>query len=189
MHTEWKSQLGQDEFVARMMQYKRGGTYVDIGAGDPIEISNTFALERNLGWSGVLCEKNPDLLAAIMRNRPGNIVHDDALTADWSTMFSKIADDIWIDYLSLDLEPPELTLSVLRSLPLDRFRFRIATVEHDLYRVGGHKRSVEMASIMYAAGYRFFDTVGVVSESGQHLPIEDWWIHSLSGIDAEVFKR
>lgn len=177
---EWKSQLGQDEFVAQTMHFKRNGTFADIGAGHPTEISNTFALERHLGWRGILCDI--EHAPALMSRASQNIVVADARTTDWGELFARIAVDGWIDFLSLDLEPPDLTLEILRRLPLDRFRFRIATVEHDAYRQGGHRRSFEMAEIMYRNGYECVGTAGLQSDDGKRHDIEDWWIHRDSGL-------
>lgn len=50
------SQYGQDSFVADFFEQKSGGTFVDIGANDGVTFSNTFYLERELGWSGVAVE-------------------------------------------------------------------------------------------------------------------------------------
>ena len=181
MEIDWKAQLGQDRFVVDVLGGKRDGTYVDIGAGHPTDISNTYVLETRFAWRGVLCEKDPSLLAEIMRRRAGNEVSTDALAADWHSLFSKIAKDGWIDYLSLDLEPPDLTLEVLRRLPLGPFKFRVATVEHDAYRDGGHRRMMDMASIMYSHGYQCVGTAQMKVD-GELLSIEDWWVHEELGI-------
>lgn len=179
MEIDWQSQLGQDRFVAAAFGGKRDGTYIDIGAGDPKTISNTYALERHFGWRGVLCDI--EYASALLSRSSQNVVVADARTAYWDELFARFAVDGWIDYLSLDLEPPSLTMEVMRALPLERYRFRIATIEHDLYREGGHRRMVEMASRMYALGYRFVGTAAI-EQNGATLPIEDWWIHSESGI-------
>ena len=178
---EWKSQLGQDHFVASATAFKRNGTFADIGAGHPTEISNTFALERHLGWSGILCDI--EHAPALMSRASQNIVVADARTTDWGELFARIAVDGWIDFLSLDLEPPDLTLEVLKKLPLDRFRFRVAVVEHDMYREGGHRRAAEMSAIMYRNGYEFAGTAGMVMDDGTRIDIEDWWIHRESGLE------
>ena len=38
------SQLHQDMFVLCMLDGKRGGTYLEIGANEPVFISNTYLL-------------------------------------------------------------------------------------------------------------------------------------------------
>lgn len=37
----------------------RGGFFLDIGAHDGIELSNTYVLEKKYNWSGICVEANP----------------------------------------------------------------------------------------------------------------------------------
>ena len=39
-----------------MLKQKHGGFFLDIGAGDGVEISNTLRLERDFGWHGIAIE-------------------------------------------------------------------------------------------------------------------------------------
>lgn len=49
-----KFSAGLEEFLARsFFNDLRGGVFVDIGASDAVKGSNTYRLERNLGWSGL----------------------------------------------------------------------------------------------------------------------------------------
>jgi len=43
------SQLGQDDFVLRVLSGLRGGYFLDTGAADGITSSNTLLLEREYG--------------------------------------------------------------------------------------------------------------------------------------------
>jgi FkbM family methyltransferase len=57
---KFHSQAGQDEWVIRrVFDYKTGGYFVDAGAFDGVHLSNTYWLERNLGWSGLCIEADP----------------------------------------------------------------------------------------------------------------------------------
>lgn len=58
-HVSWYSQARQDEVVAALLRHKRGGYFVDLAANDPVKISNTYALETRLGWTGLCLEPNP----------------------------------------------------------------------------------------------------------------------------------
>lgn len=49
--------------------YRTGGHFIDIGAADGIELSNTFALERYLGWNGICVEADPVTFGKLVRNR------------------------------------------------------------------------------------------------------------------------
>ncbi len=50
------SQVSQDLFAAYSSGLKRGGYFVEFGAGDGVRYSNTLLLETELGWTGILAE-------------------------------------------------------------------------------------------------------------------------------------
>jgi FkbM family methyltransferase len=63
------SQYGQDAFVIEYYKNKRNGVFVDIGAYDGISLSNTYYLEKELGWTGVCFEPVPAIFGMLDRNR------------------------------------------------------------------------------------------------------------------------
>lgn len=58
-HIPWTSQSNQDKVVASLFQNKTGGYFVELAANDAVDISNSYALERNLQWNGLCIEANP----------------------------------------------------------------------------------------------------------------------------------
>ena len=67
---EFFSQYGQDMFIVeQLFRGMRGGFFVDIGASDGITLSNTYYLERNLGWTGICFEPNPAAYEKLRQNR------------------------------------------------------------------------------------------------------------------------
>lgn len=50
-----KSQYGQDMFVLEKIFNKKHGFFVEVGANDPFELSNSYALEK-FGWTGISFE-------------------------------------------------------------------------------------------------------------------------------------
>ena len=52
---------GQDTLIAELLGSKRDGVFIDIGANDGVTISNTYFLEKELGWSGVAIEPIPSI--------------------------------------------------------------------------------------------------------------------------------
>jgi hypothetical protein len=42
---------------------KRGGFFIEAGAHNGVEASNTLYLEKKLGWTGILVEPNPQTFA------------------------------------------------------------------------------------------------------------------------------
>lgn len=64
-----QSQLGQDIFVLIATQLKRNGYFVEFGATDGKHLSNTFLLEKQFGWSGIVAEPSKSWGKSIFRNR------------------------------------------------------------------------------------------------------------------------
>jgi FkbM family methyltransferase len=56
---EFKSQFNQDKNVLEVYNNKHNGFFVEVGAYDGIESSNTYVLEKLYGWSGICIECNP----------------------------------------------------------------------------------------------------------------------------------
>ena len=162
----WRGQVLQDRWVGHLLG--PGRAYLDIGAGEPQLISNTYELER-MGWTGILCDIEHE--ARLRAERKAVAVYGDAFAVDWN---DAIKADV-VDYLSLDLEPPALTLRALCALPLDRVRFRAITVEHDAYRGSTRERSA-MRGILTAFGYELVAPDVCVAVGGALRPFEDWWV-------------
>lgn len=65
-----KSQLYQDIFAVLMVGNNYDKTFLEFGATDGLELSNTYLLENNCGWTGVLCEPSPQWHDILKKNRP-----------------------------------------------------------------------------------------------------------------------
>jgi FkbM family methyltransferase len=63
------SQLGQELFVLSCLEEKKNGYFVEFGATDGIELSNTLLLERSYGWSGILSEPARIFKNSLFSNR------------------------------------------------------------------------------------------------------------------------
>lgn len=53
------SHTGQDRWVCEVLRYKTSGYFLDFGGFDGLMHSNTFYLEKFLGWKGIMVEPNP----------------------------------------------------------------------------------------------------------------------------------
>lgn len=51
-----RSQLGQDLFVVFELKSKKNGYFVEFGATNGIDLSNTYLLETEFSWRGILAE-------------------------------------------------------------------------------------------------------------------------------------
>lgn len=76
MKSNFTSQNGQDLYVLEKLFYKRNGYFVEVGVGHGINISNTYVLEKNYGWNGVLCEPNKHRKKLIQKTRKATLITD-----------------------------------------------------------------------------------------------------------------
>jgi FkbM family methyltransferase len=66
---EAHAQLFQDLLVLFLLAEKRDGYFVEFGAMDGINLSNTFLLEHKYGWRGIVAEPARCWHQALTRNR------------------------------------------------------------------------------------------------------------------------
>lgn len=68
-----KSQINQDIFVISNLHGKKNGFFVEFGATDGIGLSNTFLLEKEYGWNGILVEPGKNWSKELVINRKSKI--------------------------------------------------------------------------------------------------------------------
>ena len=69
-----KSQLRQDLFILSETNYKRGGYFVEFGATNGIDLSNTYLLETEFSWKGILAEPANVWKLKLHKNRPNAFI-------------------------------------------------------------------------------------------------------------------
>tara|TARA_B110000046_G_scaffold175557_1_gene200358 strand:+ start:94 stop:915 length:822 start_codon:yes stop_codon:yes gene_type:complete len=70
-----KSQLYQDVFAAFIINESIDKTFLEFGATDGFNLSNSYMLEKSLGWKGTLSEPSPQWHDNLKKNRPlSNII-------------------------------------------------------------------------------------------------------------------
>ena len=70
-----QSETEQDAWVIRKLDAKRNGFFIEIGAFDGVYHSNTLALERELGWNGILIEAVPEYAARAAASRRAKVLN------------------------------------------------------------------------------------------------------------------
>jgi FkbM family methyltransferase len=71
--TKSKSQFRQDLFVLSQLDFKTNGFFVEFGATNGIDLSNTYLLESEFGWAGILAEPAKCWHRDLKRNRSAKI--------------------------------------------------------------------------------------------------------------------
>lgn len=187
------SQAGQDEWVLSAIGKK--GFFVDVGAYDGVESSNTLLLEEN-GWSGVCIEASPEFFSSLVVNRPkaenvnmavmpyigtapfsghkvgsGNAVP----CAPIGEILNQCGAPKVIDYMSIDIEGGEI--GAIKSMRWDIYKVKLITVEHNLYCEGPANKD-EIFRLLSAEGYvRVVDNAQCLESPWTGLPYEDWYAH------------
>lgn len=190
---ENNSQALQDMFVLAALNGKKEGTFLEIGAHDPVNVSNTFLLESAFNWSGISIDILDLANRFSIRPRTKFICHN-AITLNYSEVLRNTIEGNRIDYLSLDIEPNYNTLECLKNLPLNDYRFSVITYETDFYDPSQSKElnenvRKESRDILESFGYVLVN--GNVSNLDDEHPFEDWWLDSKFFSEEQInkFKR
>lgn len=184
IHTSY-SQVLQDVFVLSVLNGKTNGRFFEIGAGNPEFISNTKLLTSSFNWSGVSIDCVEEYKHSWELHRKNDkFILCDALTVDYDELFSEnYGSQTTIDYLQCDIEPSINTLTALKRLPHDKYRFRVITFETDLYTgQRAHAVREESRSFLMNLGYELIVGDVIVGNSN---PFEDWWV-DLSQVNGDV---
>lgn len=195
------NQAGQEVWVRSQLNDKRNGFFLDIGAYDGVESSNTFFLEKELGWNGICIESNPNYFNVLKSTRSCKLVNVACMPYKGHCVFNGIntypvasqgpntvecdlLESILlssnapssIDYASFDIEGHEL--SVLESFPFDKYDIRLMTIEHNLYLIGDVYKT-RIYNLLSSKGYaRAVENVNCPTG-----PYEDWYAKIEKALD------
>ena len=77
------SKVALNDLDNKLMPYLnfRHGFFIEAGANDGVTQSNTYYLEKALGWHGILIEPLPRLFSMCKKNRPNSTVYNCALVS------------------------------------------------------------------------------------------------------------
>lgn len=194
---------GQDKFVLNINKFKKDGYFLEFGSQEPIKDNNTYLLESEYGWKGLMFEWEEKYAPLYEAYRGEDTTHiiGDAVEHNYSELFVELEVPEVIGYLQIDLEPGMLTpLTLLQKLNeqvMDKHKFAVITFEHDIYcsqpgsihNVGGPYNGwkpypssnfqmvqTESRKILENRGYVLIFS-NVNDNNDCNLPFEDWWVH------------
>ena len=180
------SEAFQDMFILTMLNGKKNGTYLEIGAGHPTYGSNTLLLEKDFNWRGISIDYNSDIVATFNDNRINKCKEQNAIKTNYLQLINEYLGDITeIDYLQLDCDPPSITYEILTKIPFDKYKFAIITYEHDYYNDDSKLYQFKSTEFLQSKGYT--KIINNLSPDGSR-NYEDWWVH-LDLIDFEIFNK
>lgn len=160
--------IGQDVFVAETLNFLKDGFFVDIGCHHYKDISNTYFFEKELNWRGLAIDVEAVYENDWLKYRPkSRFVCQDGRTVDYENELKALNAPQIIDYLTLDTEPPEITLECLIKILETPYTFKVITFETDRYRCDAKPGDISR-EILKNKGYTFIKDV-----AGQ----DDFWIN------------
>jgi tetratricopeptide (TPR) repeat protein len=169
------AQVYQDLFVLSMLDGKRGGCFLEIGGARPYFGNNTALLEESFNWTGVSIEYNQQFAQEYTEARKNTtMLCTDATAVDYDNILSSAYRDNVIDYLQLDIDPPDKTYEVLLKIPFDKYKFKTITYEHDYYSDSSKSYREKSREYLESKGYVL--VVDNISPD-ENSPFEDWWVH------------
>lgn len=168
------SESYQDMFVLSMLNGKKSGTYLEIGAGNSFYGNNTALLEQQFNWTGVSLDIDEGFVNAHTQERKNPCLLKDATKINYEIFLSEMGFSNEIDYLQLDCDPPEVTYKILLTIPFETHKFAVITYEHDYYC--DETKSFQEKSRKYLESYGYVRIVNNISPDGER-SYEDWWVH------------
>ena len=89
-----KSQLYQDLFVLFTFQEKKNGTFLEYGATDGLNLSNTFLLENQFKWKGLLAEPSKKWHSSLKKNRPNSKIIEECIYSETGKNLNFFTSDV-----------------------------------------------------------------------------------------------
>ena len=184
------SQSGQDQFAYNISG--SNGTYLEIGAHDPVINSNTFNLEVKCNWNGISIEYDKTFQKSWDDNklRKNNVIWDDAFNINYSSLIKQRELPNRLNYLSCDIEPAENTFNILKKIISSELNFDFISFEHDKYSIGN---KYEDLSIEYLKNYNYKVAVkDVYSRNKRYKIYETWFVNNdidFEEMDYSVWKK
>ena len=184
------SQSGQDQFAYNISG--SNGTYLEIGAHDPVINSNTFNLEVKCDWNGISIEYDKTFQKSWDDNklRKNNVIWDDAFNINYSSLIKQRELPNRLSYLSCDIEPAENTFNILKKVISSELNFDFISFEHDKYSIGN---KYEDLSIEYLKNYNYKVAVkDVYSRNKRYKIYETWFVNNdidFEEMDYSVWKK
>jgi FkbM family methyltransferase len=204
------SQSKQDKWVLQNLSFKNKGIFIDIGAYDGIQTSNTYVLEKDYNWSGICIEANSDIYQRLIKNRNCTNIYGAVSNYNGDCYFSSdkitnegvktpcfLLNDILeknlnqnvIDYLSIDVEGHEF--SILETIDFDKWKFKLLTVEHNLYCNGSEQKN-KIFDLLSKKGYTRVVEDAVCLDTNptwNNKPYEDWYVNSDFTFENKIWKQ
>lgn len=149
----------------------KNGFFVEAGASDGVNQSNTLFFEKEHGWRGLLVEAIPELAEKCRSNRPAAIVENAAL-------------------ISKDFREPAVTMRYAGLMSVVKGGMLTKTEEDEHVRIGLKRLNAESREISVPAG----TLTGILEKHGiskidfLSLDVEGYELQALQGLDFGKYR-
>jgi len=192
----------QDMFVLTMLNGKKNGTFLEIGANMPVKQSgqpagvgynNTYLLETQFGFKGISIDIQDFSTDWMSCRSNGNFVQTDALMCDYDELCKKHKMSTNFDYLQVDVDPAINSLEALKKVLGSTLRFSVITYESNVDFENDRKLAEELRiqsqQLLENHGYTLLiPHVGLADSSKGWQEYEDWYIDETK-ISNEIIKK
>ena len=178
------SEAYQDMFVLSLLDGKRHGSYIEIGAGNTFYGNNTALLEKEFDWRGLSLDIDQQFIEAYKKERVNPCILQDVTKANFIDLLSHYNFENVIDYLQIDCDPPHVSFEALLNIPFEKYKFRVITFEHDYYC--DETKTIREKARRYLRSQGYVLVAGDISPD-DYRPYEDWWANP-DLVDVEIAK-
>ena len=188
------SQIFQDLFVIFLSNKKKNGFFIEIGVGNGIDFSNSFLLEKEYNWKGILCEpdirnfkniekfRNSILVKSIISEKCTKDIEFFLNNDPYSSSINKIkgtekkiyTDSVSLNYLfkKYDLKKVDYIsidtegneYEILKNFDFRKYKVNIFTIEHNFNSEKRQKIKILLKKNGYKNIFKFFSYM------------DDWYI-------------
>jgi hypothetical protein len=183
------SRAGQDLMILKLLGTETRH-FLEIGSADAIINNNTYLLESNYGWSGIMVECDAKYEDGYKTHRTSNYLIEDATNVDYRQLMDSMNFPETVGYLQIDLEVCNCsTLTVLENLDatvFDKYTFGFVSFRHDIY-TGNHYNTREISREIFKKRGYVCIAEDVLYDSKD--PFEDWYVHPSMVSDIPYMRR
>ena len=179
------SESYQDMFVLSIVNGKTNGTYLEIGSGHPSYGNNTYLLEKQFGWNGISVDLSEEFIALHKTERNHHALLKDATLINYDALLTTQSMPTVIDYLQVDVDPADVSLNVLYSIPFEKYKFKVITFEHDYYT--DPKSTVREKARNFLTRHGYILVAPNISPDDNR-PYEDWFVNP-NEVDMNMVSR
>jgi hypothetical protein len=180
----FNGQAGQDKFVINILKEKCNGFFLEIGSNDPIEINNSYILEKKYNWKGIMIEYDKKFKDLYKIHRSNSIhIFEDATKINYKDLLKENNFPNNIDYLQIDIEADNgstiKALEILDESVMDNYKFSVITFEHD-YKYNNKADIVKYTREKSREIFKKRGYVCVFPDVHNIIPynvFEDWYVH------------